>query len=125
MISFLGREFGFVILSTVRSQPRHTISNRKAVQPDRKWLLDHLGFVTDKHQICVGITRAKHGLVIVGEFKETKIVLVLIIFGIGNKTLLSYDDTWQNLINYYSTNGYIKSADVFPSVEDKRQIPRV
>jgi len=44
---------------------------------------------------------------------------------IGNKTLLSYDDTWQKLINYYSTNGYIKSADAFPSAEDKRQLPRV
>ena len=56
-----------MILSTVRSQPLYTIRNKRAVQPDRKWLLDHLGFVTDKHQICVAITRAKHGLIIVGE----------------------------------------------------------
>ena len=70
VFNITGREFGFVILSTVRSQPRRTISNRRAVQPDRKWLLDHLGFVTDKHQICVGITRAKHGLIIVGEFNK-------------------------------------------------------
>ena len=67
LFSTLGREFGFVILSTVRSQPRHAIINKKAVQPDRKWLLDHIGFVTNRHQICVGITRAKHGLIIVGE----------------------------------------------------------
>ena len=63
----LGREFGFVVLSMVRSQPLHTITNKRAVQPDRKWMLDHLGFVTDKHQICVAITRAKHGLIIVGK----------------------------------------------------------
>ena len=47
--------------------PRHIIRNRAAVQPDREWIRDHLGFITDRHQICVGITRAKHGLVIVGE----------------------------------------------------------
>ena len=47
--------------------PRHKIMNRAAVQPDRQWIRDHLGFITDRHQICVGITRAKHGLVIVGE----------------------------------------------------------
>ena len=29
--------------------------------------MQHLGFVTDPHQICVGITRAKFGLIIVGE----------------------------------------------------------
>ena len=68
VFSILGKEFGIVILSTVRSQPRHTISSRKAVQPDRKWLLDYLGFVTDKHQICVAITRSKDGLVIVGKY---------------------------------------------------------
>ena len=63
----VGSEFDFVIFSTVRSMPRHTIRNRAAVQPDRAWIRDHLGFITDQHQICVGITRAKHGLVIVGE----------------------------------------------------------
>ena len=63
----LGGEFDFVIFSTVRSMPRHTIRNREAVQPDRTWIRNHLGFIADQHQICVGITRAKHGLVIVGE----------------------------------------------------------
>ena len=63
----IGSEFDFVIFSTVRSMPRHTIRNKAAVQPDRQWIRDNLGFITDRHQICVGITRAKHGLVIVGE----------------------------------------------------------
>ena len=63
----LGGEFDFVIFSTVRSMPHYAIENRAAVQPDRQWIRDHLGFITDQHQICVGITRAKHGLVIVGE----------------------------------------------------------
>ena len=43
------------------------IKNRKFVQPDRKWMLDNLGFIIDKHQINVGITRAKHGLIIIGK----------------------------------------------------------
>lgn len=47
--------------------PHHMIRNRAAVHLDREWIKDHLGFITDRHQICVGITRAKHGLVIVGE----------------------------------------------------------
>ena len=33
---------------------------------DRSWLSRHLGFITDKHQINVAITRARHGLIIVG-----------------------------------------------------------
>lgn len=48
--------------------PHHMIRNRAAVRSDREWIKDHLGFITDRHQICVGITRAKHGLVIVGEY---------------------------------------------------------
>ena len=32
-----------------------------------------MDFITDHHQICVGITRAKHGLVIVGECNSSVI----------------------------------------------------
>ena len=56
-----------MILSTVRSQPAKDIENEEAVQADRQWMLENLGFVTDEHQICVGITRSRLGLVIVGE----------------------------------------------------------
>jgi len=73
MLSFtnritVGSEFDFVIFSAVRSMPRRIISNKAAVQPDRAWIREHLGFITDRHQICVAITRAKHGLVIVGKY---------------------------------------------------------
>ena len=64
----LGSEYDFVIFSTVRSMPRDIIRNKAAIQPDREWFADHLGFITDKHQICVGITRARHGLIIIGEY---------------------------------------------------------
>ena len=62
-----GDEYGIVILSTVRSQPLADIRNEDHVQPDRSWLLENLGFLTDEHQINVGITRSKYGLIIVGK----------------------------------------------------------
>ena len=60
-----GSEFPLVILSLVRSMPRDEF-NPELVRGDRSWLNEHLGFVTNPHQICVGITRSKHGLIIVG-----------------------------------------------------------
>ena len=65
---YIGSEYDFVIFSTVRSVPRRIIKNKKAIQPDRAWIKENLGFVTDRHQICVGITRARHGLIIVGKY---------------------------------------------------------
>ena len=62
-----GDEYDYVILTTVRSQPLSEIRNPDLVQPDRKWLHENLGFVTDPHQVNVAITRAKQGLIIVGE----------------------------------------------------------
>ena len=64
-----GSEYGIVLLSMVRSKPVKDLStdegeNKRA---DIGWLRANLGFVTDRHQICVGITRCKFGLVIVGE----------------------------------------------------------
>ena len=61
-----GDEYGFVILSTVRSQPLEEIRHKHYVQADRSWLKENLGFITDKHQINVGITRSKYGLIITG-----------------------------------------------------------
>ena len=63
----IGDEYDYLILTTVRSQPMQEIRNRHLVLPDNIWLKQHLGFLTDTHQINVGITRAKHGLIIVGE----------------------------------------------------------
>lgn len=63
---FLGTECGIVLLSTVRSLPLAEI-NSEALIPDRAWLSEHLGFLTDKHIINVGTTRCQYGLVIVGK----------------------------------------------------------
>jgi exoribonuclease R len=82
-----GSEFGIVILSTVRTQPVNEIENREVVQADRQWIREKLGFLTDPHQMCVGITRSKYGLIVV-----------------GNSVLLSYDHLWEQLVHHYKEN---------------------
>ena len=97
--------------------PRHTIRNRAAVQPDRAWIREHLGFITDRHQICVGITRAKHGLIIVGEYTCDIYVLTDMSNDytcLGNAMLLSYDQTWENLLEYYRRHGCKVGESTFP-----------
>ena len=74
LINNLGSEYDFVIFSMVRSMPRDNIRNKAAIQPDRTWLRENFGFITDRHQICVAITRARHGLIIVGECVYTYIM---------------------------------------------------
>ena len=64
---YSGDEYGIVVLSTVRSLPIAEIINPQHVQPDRGWLFENLGFLTDAHQLNVGITRSKYGLIIVGK----------------------------------------------------------
>ena len=56
-----------MILSTVRTLPYEEIKNEKLIQADRRWLKENLGFLIDEHQMNVGITRAKHGLIVIGE----------------------------------------------------------
>ena len=62
-----GDEFDYVILTTVRSLPLKEIQDHRLVQAEKQWLRENLGFVTDEHQVNVAITRAKQGLIIVGE----------------------------------------------------------
>ena len=62
----IGDEYNIVILNTVRSLPLSVIADRKFVQPDNRWMRGNLGFLTDSHQVNVAITRAKHGLIIIG-----------------------------------------------------------
>ena len=52
------------MLSTVRSLAD---IDPEALIPDRGWLSENLGFLTDKHIINVAITRCQYGLVIVGK----------------------------------------------------------
>ena len=41
-------------------------------EPSLSWLREHLGFVTDDHQMNVGITRARRGLCIIGRSRTLK-----------------------------------------------------
>ena len=58
-----GDEQDYIILSTVRSLPSYELERN----PSEGWMKKHLGFITDQHQINVALTRAKKGLIIVGE----------------------------------------------------------
>ncbi|XP_020624429.1 helicase with zinc finger domain 2-like [Orbicella faveolata] len=86
-----GSEFDFVIISLVRSLPDSQINH----EPDGGWLGENLGFVTDEHQINVALTRAKRGLVI-----------------IGNKNLLKVCEMWSYLIDHYKKKAcFVEGAD--------------
>lgn len=71
------------MLSTVRSKPVHEIRLGDDGRDQRKkadigWIMKNLGFVTDSHQICVGITRCKYGLVIVGKYNNIIISIIIL-----------------------------------------------
>ena len=121
-----GSEYGIVLMSTVRSRQLEeiTVHGREKKHADIGWKLANLGFITDRHQICVGITRCKYGLVIVGKWpnKETHNMfhLVTLLFSshhslAGNKVLLSYDPTWNNLIEHYERNNCVRTRYSFPT----------
>ena len=61
----LGAERDFIVLSTVRSMPLDQIVSGT---DNQQWLASHLGFLIDERQMNVALTRAKHGLVIIGEY---------------------------------------------------------
>ncbi|CAD25885.2 INVOLVED IN mRNA DECAY CONTROL (DNA2/NAM7 HELICASE FAMILY) [Encephalitozoon cuniculi GB-M1] len=70
---FQGREKDFIIVSLVRSN-----------------LYQGIGFVGDKRRMNVTLTRAKHGLVI-----------------IGNPMTLMKHDMWGNLLSFYDRKGLV------------------
>ncbi|XP_060566271.1 helicase with zinc finger domain 2-like isoform X2 [Ruditapes philippinarum] len=93
VVTSQGGEWDYVIFSTVRSLPSYKIERH----PTLGWCKQNLGFITDRNQVNVALTRAKKGLII-----------------IGNKNLLSCDEVWKNLIDYYEARGCILSPDKFP-----------
>ena len=54
-----------MVLSTVRSLP---VEQLTGTAENQQWLTSHLGFLIDERQMNVALTRAKHGLVIIGEY---------------------------------------------------------
>lgn len=75
-----GSEADFIVLSTVRSLAKRELMEK----PSRKWMRNQLGFVADEHQMNVALTRARHGLVIVGD-----------------SNLLSLHSMWRTLVGHY------------------------
>ncbi|KAK3600371.1 hypothetical protein CHS0354_015987 [Potamilus streckersoni] len=89
-------EWDYVIFSTVRSLPEFMIEKN----PTLGWCKHNLGFISDHHQINVALTRAKKGIVIV-----------------GNRNLLQCDEVCKRLINLYKQRGCVKTAEEFPPTE--------
>ena len=78
MILFIiatGGEWDYVIFSLVRSLPEYKIEGN----PTMGWCKQNMGFITDKHQINVALTRARKGLIIVGAYSWTTLTIQLII----------------------------------------------
>ncbi|XP_077999824.1 3'-5' exoribonuclease HELZ2-like isoform X2 [Glandiceps talaboti] len=87
-----GSEWDYIIFSTVRSLPSSKIDRN----PRISWLKKNLGFITDQHQINVALTRAKQGLII-----------------IGNEELLRTHSMWKELLVKYEENNCIVKAEHF------------
>ncbi|XP_062574963.1 helicase with zinc finger domain 2-like [Saccostrea cucullata] len=94
VVASQGGEWNYVIFSTVRSLPRYRIEGN----PTLGWRKKSLGFISDEHQINVALTRARRGLII-----------------IGNKHLLSCDPVWKNLVDHYARLGcVVDEGEEFP-----------
>ena len=121
-----------MLLSTVRSRSLKDITTMEGEKKraDFGWIRANLGFITDRHQICVGITRCKYGLVIVGELRSEAwhvpryiIIDIILLFLAGNQVLLSYAHTWNRLIEHYKKKRCIRNGGEFPeSVRDAMSV---
>ena len=76
--SFQGREKDFIIISCVRSNEDLGI-----------------GFLSDPRRLNVSITRAKYGLIIV-----------------GNARVLSKNQIWCNLLNHFQNEGLLVEGSI-------------
>ena len=64
----------FVIISAVRSLTGSEIIS----SPPPHWLESHLGSLADERQTNVALTRARHGLIVIGRYKDSFEFLALI-----------------------------------------------
>ncbi|XP_062578545.1 helicase with zinc finger domain 2-like [Saccostrea cucullata] len=93
VVASQGGEWDYVIFSLVRSLPEYRIEPH----PTMGWCKENLGFITDYHQINVALTRARKGLVI-----------------IGNERLVQCDGIFKMLLSEYARHGCILDAENFP-----------
>ncbi|CAH1780780.1 unnamed protein product [Owenia fusiformis] len=99
VVASQGGEWDYVILSTVRSLPSHEIRDEKTISLG--WIRRKLGFITDANQINVALTRARFGLII-----------------IGNGDLLKCDEMWSRLIDHYEQRRCYLEVDGFLQMDD-------
>ncbi|XP_060554261.1 helicase with zinc finger domain 2-like, partial [Ruditapes philippinarum] len=105
VVSSQGGEWDYVIFSTVRSLPEYKIESN----PTLGWCKHNLGFITDQNQINVALTRARKGLII-----------------IGNKNLLSSDQfVWKKLIHHYENLDCMKTPNEFPPRVDRTRLQKM
>ncbi|XP_071490369.1 3'-5' exoribonuclease HELZ2-like [Diadema antillarum] len=93
VVTSQGSEWDYVVLSTVRSKPRIEIDDK----PGKGWQRKHLGFIIDENQMNVALTRAKRGLII-----------------IGNQHLLETHHKWKELLKKYRDQDCVMEARNFP-----------
>ncbi|CAD5122122.1 DgyrCDS10571 [Dimorphilus gyrociliatus] len=92
IITSQGSEWKYVIISCVRSVE----GNEYPDEPSEEWRRRHIGFLDDYHQQNVCITRAKDGLII-----------------IGDASTLNCCDTWRKLISDYTETFCFEDAANF------------
>ncbi|XP_053395656.1 helicase with zinc finger domain 2-like [Mercenaria mercenaria] len=100
VVSSQGGEWDYVIFSTVRSLPEYKIETNSTIG----WRKHNLGFITDTNQINVALTRARKGLII-----------------IGNKNLLKCDPVWKKLVSHYEQRKCVKYPGEFPPKRTRQQ----
>ncbi|XP_052090428.1 helicase with zinc finger domain 2-like [Mytilus californianus] len=93
VVASQGGEWDYVVISLVRSLPDYRIEPK----PTLGWCKQNLGFITDEHQTNVALTRARKGLIVV-----------------GNQKLLKCNDVWANFLNHYGQKGCVVDCDKFP-----------
>ncbi|XP_061162412.1 helicase with zinc finger domain 2-like isoform X2 [Saccostrea echinata] len=96
VVASQGGEWDYVIFSLVRSLPEYRIEPK----PTHGWCIENLGFITDIHQINVALTRARKGLII-----------------IGNMKLMECDDLFGALLEDYRENRCVVDAENFPPLQ--------
>lgn len=84
-----GRQWDYVVVSLVRSVEKNKIE--KTPSPD--WIQKFVGDVADSNQINIMLTRARHGLIFVGNYK-----------------LLEVCSQWKMIINRLQRQGQIMDA---------------
>ncbi|XP_061163419.1 helicase with zinc finger domain 2-like [Saccostrea echinata] len=95
VVASQGGEWDYVIFSLVRSLPEYRIEP----EPTLGWCKENLGFITDVHQINVALTRARKGLIL-----------------IGNQNLMSCEKSVLNpmLTHFRRNNCIVNTMDFLP-----------